>query len=79
MSNTSPPAILLLKLGNLRELEVEVDILSQDVGTVQVGDDAEIAGPAIGPNPSWARSRPSIPPGSPRLVRSASSDGEVRK
>lgn len=41
----------LLKLGNLNELEVEVDILSQDVGTVQVGDDAEIIGPAIGPKP----------------------------
>ncbi len=41
----------LLKLGNLNELEVEVDILSQDVGTVQVGDDAELVGPAIGPKP----------------------------
>ncbi len=41
----------LLKLGNLNELEVEVDILSQDVGTVQVGDAAEILGPAIGPKP----------------------------
>jgi len=41
----------LLKLGNLNELEVEVDILSQDVGAVQVGDDAELVGPAIGPQP----------------------------
>jgi len=41
----------LLKLGNLNELEVEVDILSQDVGSVEVGDNAEILGPAIGPKP----------------------------
>ncbi len=41
----------LLKLGSLKELEVEVDILSQDVGTVAIGDDAEIVGPAIGPKP----------------------------
>jgi HlyD family secretion protein len=45
----------LLKLGSLRELEVEVDILSQDVGTVAVGDDAEILGPAIGPKPILGR------------------------
>lgn len=41
----------LLKLGSLGELEVEVDILSQDVGSVAVGDEAEILGPAIGPKP----------------------------
>jgi HlyD family secretion protein len=42
---------MLLKLGNLDELEFEVDILSQDVVQVKVGDTAEIVGPAIGPKP----------------------------
>jgi len=40
---------MLLKLGNLDELEVEVDILSQDVVNVKPGQAAEILGPAIGP------------------------------
>ncbi len=42
---------MLLKLGNLDELEFEVDILSQDVVHVKVNDIAEIVGPAIGPKP----------------------------
>jgi HlyD family secretion protein len=44
----------LLKLGRLDELEVEADILSQDVVNVKRGDEAEIYGPAIGPQPVTA-------------------------
>jgi HlyD family secretion protein len=38
----------LLRIGDLSQLEVEVDVLSQDVIRVQVGDEAEIYGPSVG-------------------------------
>jgi HlyD family secretion protein len=42
---------VLLKIGDLKELEVEVDVLSQEVVKVKVGQPAEIFGPAIGASP----------------------------
>ena len=38
----------LLRIGDLSQLEVEADILSQDVVRVQVGDEVEIYGPSVG-------------------------------
>jgi HlyD family secretion protein len=42
---------VLLEIGDLSELEVEVDVLSQEVVRVKVGQAAEIFGPAIGERP----------------------------
>jgi HlyD family secretion protein len=42
---------VLLKIGDLRDLEVEVDVLSQEVVKVKLGQPAEIVGPAIGERP----------------------------
>lgn len=39
---------VLLKIGNLNELEVEVDILSQEASQVKPGQPCEIFGPALG-------------------------------
>lgn len=39
---------VLVRIGRLEELEVECDVLSQDVVRVQVGQPAEIYGPAVG-------------------------------
>ena len=43
---------VLLKIGQLEDLEVEADILSQDVVDAKEGDAVEITGPAIGPTPT---------------------------
>ncbi|MGC3969673.1 MAG: HlyD family efflux transporter periplasmic adaptor subunit [Pirellulales bacterium] len=40
---------VLLKIGDLNQLEVEADILSQDVVRVREGQTVEIYGPAVGP------------------------------
>lgn len=45
-----PAGELLLELGRLEELEVEAEILSEDVVNVQIGDEVEIYGEAIGPH-----------------------------
>jgi HlyD family secretion protein len=42
---------VLLKIGNLQDLEVEVDVLSQEVVQVKIGQPAEVFGPAIGNRP----------------------------
>ncbi len=42
-----PAGTELLRIGNLDQLEVEADILSQDVVRVQRGDPVEIYGPAV--------------------------------
>jgi HlyD family secretion protein len=42
---------VLLEIGDLAQLEVEVDVLSQEVVKVKVGQRAEIFGPAIGERP----------------------------
>jgi HlyD family secretion protein len=42
---------VLLEIGDLRELEVEVDVLSQEVVRVKVGQQVEVFGPAIGVRP----------------------------
>jgi HlyD family secretion protein len=43
---------VLLRIGRLEDLEIEVDVLSQDVGDIQAGDPVEIYGPAIGTAPA---------------------------
>jgi HlyD family secretion protein len=42
---------VLLEIGDLKELEVEVDVLSQEVVKVKVGQPVEVFGPAIGNRP----------------------------
>lgn len=42
---------LLLEIGNLDDLEVEAEILTQDAVRIQEGDPVDIIGPAIGPRP----------------------------
>jgi HlyD family secretion protein len=42
---------VLLEIGDLKELEVEVDVLSQEVVKVKVGQPVEVFGPAIGERP----------------------------
>jgi HlyD family secretion protein len=45
---------VLLSIGDLNQLEVEAEILSQDVVRIEPGAPAEIYGPAIGPTPAKA-------------------------
>lgn len=42
---------VLLEIGDLSQLEIEADVLTQDVVRVQVGDVVQIEGPSIGPKP----------------------------
>lgn len=46
-----PAGQLLLTIGQLDELEIEADVLSQDVVDVQEGDSVELFGPTIGKTP----------------------------
>jgi HlyD family secretion protein len=46
---------LLLVIGDLRQLQVEAEILTQDVVRIQVGNAVDIEGPAIGPGPVAGR------------------------
>ncbi|MCL6503258.1 MAG: HlyD family efflux transporter periplasmic adaptor subunit [Pirellulales bacterium] len=46
---------VLLELGDLEQLEVEADILSQDVVRVAEGDPVELYGPAVGPRGARGR------------------------
>ena len=39
---------VLLEIGHMRDLEVEVDVLSEDVVQIQPGDAVEVYGPAVG-------------------------------
>lgn len=39
---------ILLEIGQLKDLEVEVDVLSQYVGNIRVGSPVDIEGPALG-------------------------------
>ena len=41
----------LLEIGRLSDLEIGVDILTQDVVTIELGDSVDIEGPAIGDEP----------------------------
>jgi len=41
---------VLLKIGDPDQLEVEVEVLSQDVGRMKKGDPVDIYGPAVGPS-----------------------------
>jgi HlyD family secretion protein len=43
---------VLMEIGRLDDLEIEADILSQDVVDVKPGDEVEIYGPSIGPQPA---------------------------
>jgi HlyD family secretion protein len=45
---------VLLEIGNLEDLEVEADVLSQDVVNVKHGNQVEVYGPAIGKPPARA-------------------------
>ncbi|WP_339735417.1 efflux RND transporter periplasmic adaptor subunit [uncultured Gimesia sp.] len=45
---TLPAGEILLEIGQLEELEVEVDVLSQYVGNIRIGTPVDIEGPAIG-------------------------------
>ncbi|MEX1223933.1 MAG: HlyD family efflux transporter periplasmic adaptor subunit, partial [Pirellulales bacterium] len=45
---------VLLEIGQLDQLQVEVEVLSQDVVHIKPGDPAEVYGPAIGPRPAAA-------------------------
>jgi HlyD family secretion protein len=53
----------LLKIGDLHELEVEVDVLSQEVVRVKIGQAAEIFGPAIGERPLHGKVKNIYPAG----------------
>jgi len=46
-----PAGTPLLKIGDLKSIRVESDILSEEVGLVKVGQDVEIFGPAVGDRP----------------------------
>ncbi len=50
-----PAGASLLEIGQLDDLEVEVDILSQDVVNISLGAAADVYGPAIGMRPAKAR------------------------
>jgi HlyD family secretion protein len=42
---------VLLEVGDMSQLEIEADVLTQDVVRVRVGDPVSIEGPSIGPEP----------------------------
>lgn len=46
-----PAGTPLLKLGDLNLIEIECDVLSEEVGEVEVGDPVEITGKALNDNP----------------------------
>jgi len=54
---------VLLKIGRLEDIEVEVDILSQEVVNVKVGNLAEVYGPAIGAERARAKVKTIYPAG----------------
>tara|TARA_R110002111_G_scaffold126741_5_gene191435 strand:+ start:14096 stop:15457 length:1362 start_codon:yes stop_codon:yes gene_type:complete len=45
---TLPAGEILLEIGQLEDLEVEADVLSQYVGNIRIGSPVDIEGPAIG-------------------------------
>lgn len=45
---TLPAGEILLEIGQLEDLEVDVDVLSQYVGNIRIGSPVDIEGPAIG-------------------------------
>jgi HlyD family secretion protein len=45
----------LLEIGNLADLEIEAEVLTQDVVRIQPGDAVDIYGAAIGPRPARGR------------------------
>ncbi|MFW6125441.1 MAG: efflux RND transporter periplasmic adaptor subunit, partial [Pirellulales bacterium] len=47
-----PAGTVLLEIGQLDQLEVDADILSQEVVRVAVGNPVDIYGPSIGPEPA---------------------------
>ncbi len=57
------PGDVLLKIGKLEELEVEVDVLSQEVVKVKPGQPCEVFGPAIGDRPLLATVKTIYPAG----------------
>jgi HlyD family secretion protein len=43
-----PSGTALLEIGNLDDLEIEAEILSQEAGPIRIGNDVEIYGPTLG-------------------------------
>jgi len=60
---TLPAGEILLELGQLNDLEVEVDVLSQYVGDIHVGSPVDIEGPAIGEQPVQGKVKRIYPKG----------------
>ncbi|QGQ24175.1 HlyD family efflux transporter periplasmic adaptor subunit [Gimesia benthica] len=60
---TLPAGEILLELGQLDNLEVEADVLSQYVGNIHVGSPVDIEGPAIGPDPVQGKVKRIYPKG----------------
>jgi HlyD family secretion protein len=46
---------VLLRIGRWDDMEIEADVLSQDVVRVKPGQQVEVLGPAIGPDPAAAK------------------------
>ncbi len=46
-----PGGEVLLEIGDLRAMEIEADVLTQDAVNIRVGNVVEIHGPSIGPTP----------------------------
>lgn len=49
-----PAGEVLLTIGRLEDLEIEVDVLSEDAVAIHEGNLAEVRGPAVGPTPAQA-------------------------
>lgn len=54
---------VLLTVGRLEDLEVEADILSQEVVSIELNDPVEISGPSIGPQPAKGKVQRIYPSG----------------
>jgi len=53
----------LLKIGDLRSIRIEADILSEEIGQVRKGRAVEISGPAVGEEPIWGKVERIFPAG----------------
>ncbi len=60
---TLPAGEILLEVGQLENLEVEADVLSQYVGNIQIGSPVDIEGPAIGKLPVQGKVKRIYPKG----------------
>lgn len=60
---TLPAGEILLEIGQLENLEIEADVLSQYVGNIQIGSLVDIEGPAIGNQPVQGKVKRIYPKG----------------